>query len=153
MPHSGGKVAGMKKLMTVVGILAVAILSGCASAPKERPVRVMKVMNADGTVGEAVVTEVVSEACELGKAYYNQPNTAQLFHAEGTNVSFSITGATSITMNTAVPPKQIIPREQAWYSGVTDTLKSIAPWVFMGWAVHENAFGSSSKTTTTTTTN
>ncbi len=85
------------------------------------------------------------------KDYYQQPNTAEIINAEGTNITWTISGCTKLVFSTPIPTKSVIPREQTFTDGLFDTFKTIAPWVFMGWAVHDGAFSGGSHTTTTTT--
>lgn len=129
----------MKKKMLRVGVIALAatIAGGCSST------RSASDAAAAGTV--------IDSATELGKAYYNQPNMAKIVEIEGTNMEFHVTGATRFCLSSPVPVKQIIPRENAWYDGVADTLKTYAPWFFMAYWVHEGGFGNDNSRTTTTT--
>jgi len=136
----------MNKLTLSLALLVSVMLSGCAS--QQKPVRTTYC--ADGTVVESTL---IDSATELGQAYYNQPNTAQLINAEGTNITWSITGCTSLVFSVPVPPKQIVPRESSWYNGVADTLKTYAPWFFMAYWVHEGGFGNTTTKTVTTTGN
>ncbi|HPS07327.1 MAG TPA: hypothetical protein PLG22_07330 [Kiritimatiellia bacterium] len=85
---------------------------------------------------------------ELGKAYYSQTNCSEILRVEGTNLTFTVTGATLLSLATPVPPKQIMPRETSWYDATADILKTIAPWVFMGYMFHEADIGSGTKTST-----
>ena len=85
---------------------------------------------------------------ELGKAYYSQTNHAPILEVEGTNLLFSVSGATRLALYTPVPPKQIMPREATWYDSTADVLKTIAPWVFMGYMFHEADIGRGSTVTT-----
>lgn len=84
--------------------------------------------------------------------YYNQPTVAKIMEMTSTNGTGKITieNISTLALYTPVPPKSIIPRDPTWYEGVFDSLKTIAPWVFMGWAIHDGAFGGDSTTTTTT---
>lgn len=92
------------------------------------------------------------DANRWARDYYSQPNCADLITVEGTNVSWKIENATRIVFATPVPQKSIIPRDPTWQEGFFDTLKTVAPWLMMGWMVHDSGgLGQSSTTTTTTT--
>ena len=41
----------------------------------------------------------------------------------------------TFTMNTPVPPKNIIPREPSFWEGAWDTVKTLGPWAFFGYAL------------------
>lgn len=81
------------------------------------------------------------------KEYYGQPNAAEILHVEGTNICLTLSGASSLTLSTPVPTKNMIPKEATWTDGLFDTLKTVAPWVFMGWAIEQGGFGNSSSST------
>jgi len=132
----------MKKLIFIsAACLVLAAGSGCKSS---HPLRTTYA--ADGTVIESTL---VDAATELGEAYYNQANVSQLINAEGTNITWTISGCTKLVFNVPVPPKQIIPREQSWTDSVGETIKTVAPWLFMGYWIHEGGFGNTKTTTTT----
>lgn len=119
----------MKRLMT----LAAACLALAASTL---------------TQGCSTAGNAVDRAAELGKAYYNQPNMAKVFEIEGTNLTLTVSGAKRLCLSTPVPVKQIIPREASWYDATADVLKTVAPWVFMGYLFHSTDLGAASSTTT-----
>ena len=132
----------MKKVMMLAALAAVVgMVAGCASTS---PLKTTYA--ADGTKIEETVIDSLTE---LGKAYYAQPNMAKVIEIEGTNLLFSVSGATRFCLSSPVPPKQIIPRDTSWYSGLVDTMKTIAPWIFMGYLFHEADFGDTITTTTT----
>lgn len=85
--------------------------------------------------------------------FYNQPNNTEIFHVEGTNVVWNISGATKIVVSTPVPMKSVIPRDPTWTESMFDAIKTVAPYAFLGWAVHEGAFGGTGDTTTSTVNN
>ena len=39
------------------------------------------------------------------------------------------------TMGTPVPPKNILPREPTFREGAWDTVKTLGPWAFFGYAL------------------
>ena len=125
----------------VLALAAAAQLTGCASNKTAYK----------GATEEAAASTAIDSVTELGKAYYAQPNVAELFYAEGSNLTFSVTGATRLCLRTPVPAKQIMPREQSWFSATSDVLKTIAPWIFMGYMFHEADFGDSSYSSSSST--
>lgn len=129
----------MKRML--ICACAAAMLAGCQN---DR----LTTTTTYGDTGN-VVTTVADSAAELGKAYYNQPNMAKVIEIEGTNLTFTVEGATRFCLSAPVPPKQIMPRESAWYDGLSDSIKTVAPWIFMGYWISEGGFGNSRTTTTT----
>lgn len=88
--------------------------------------------------------------------YYNQPNVAPIWVIENTNANqvaeFTVKNFTRFEMSTPVPPKSIIPRDPTWYEGIFDTAKTVAPWIMMGWMVHDSGgLGKSTSSSSTTT--
>ena len=59
--------------------------------------------------------------------YYNQPNVAPILHAVGSNVCFTISGATELTLSTAVPPKSIIPRDPGVLDSIGGVIGNVMP--------------------------
>lgn len=120
----------MKRTLTTLAaglaLAAGALLQGCTTAGKD----------------------AADSFEELGKAYYSQTNHAPILEVEGTNLLFSVSGATRLALYTPVPPKQIMPREATWYDSTADVLKTIAPWVFMGYMFHEADIGRGTVNTT-----
>ena len=108
----------MKRMlgMLVVAIAAGMLVGGCAST----------------NVGENS-----GNTNSLAYAYYNQPNTAELLHIVGTNVTLTITGATEITLRTPVPTKNIIPPAPSLWSEGLHALESIVPWLAVGYFGNE----------------
>lgn len=96
--------------------------------------------------------EAAKAAAQIPLAYYGQTNVAEILHIEGTNLTFTVSGATKFVLSTPVPPKSIIPRDVRWYDGLFDSIKSVAPWITMAFMLDHGGFGNS-KTTTTTTNN
>ena len=99
----------MKKLITIAAVLSLVstatLQTGCTTA------------------GSAAV----SDARKLGEAYYKQPNVAEFLRIGGTNLSFTVSGASLVSLGAPVPPKQIIPREESWVHSTADVLKTVAP--------------------------
>lgn len=122
----------MKKLITIAAVLSLVatatLQTGCTTA------------------GSAAV----SDARKLGEAYYKQPNVAEFLRIEGTNLSFTVSGASLVSLGAPVPPKQIIPREESWVHSTADVLKTVAPWIFMGYLFHSTDLGSGSTSSTVT---
>lgn len=136
----------LSKLAIVALMLCEA--AGCQSAKCKTTV------TRYGDTGDVVYETALDSVTELGKAYYAQPNTAKVIEVEGTNLTFSVSGATRFCLSTPVPTKSIMPKDKSWMDSLGDTLKTVAPWFFMAYWVHEGGFGSStSNSSTTTTTN
>lgn len=93
-----------------------------------------------------VSKDKIDSGAKWAKNYYEQPNTAEILHIEGSNVLWTVSGATRITLSTPVPPKSVIPASPRWYDSVADVAKTVAPWFFMAWAVDNGAIGSRSTT-------
>ena len=89
----------------------------------------------------------INAGAKWAEKYYTQPNVAEIFHAEGSNVCVHITGATLLTISTPVPPKSIIPREPSFFEGLWDAVKTCAPYAFMYGIVAQGGIGNSSSTT------
>ena len=89
----------------------------------------------------------IKAGASWAKSYYNQPNMAEVLKISGTNVTWKIENATEIVLSTPVPPKSVIPANPQWYDGLYDTLRTVAPYVFLGWAVSDGGLGSRSSTT------
>lgn len=116
----------MKRKITL-SLLACAViaLSGCSTINKEN----------------------IDAGANWAEKFYDQPNVAEIFRAEGTNMTLTVTGATLVSLSTPVPPKSVIPREPEWYDGLYDTIKTVAPYAFMGWIFTDGGFGSRSTST------
>ena len=67
-------------------------------------------------------------AANQATAYYNQPNNTETMILEGSNVTWTITGASRIVMSTPVPSKSVYPRDASTLSvlleGATDIAKT-----------------------------
>ena len=95
-----------------------------------------------------VTPDNINAGANWAEKYYEQPNVAEVFHIEGTNVTWSVTGATSITMSTPLPTKNVIPQNPGWIAALGDAAKSIAPYFLLGWM-----FGGGHAGATTSTVN
>lgn len=73
------------------------------------------------------------DANKWAESYYNQANTAEILHVEGTNVSITLSGATKLVLSTPVLPKQMMPRDTTWLDSLMDGVKTVAPWVAVGY--------------------
>lgn len=124
----------MKKLMTLtlacLMLASSALQTGCSTASPE-------------------AAKAAQAAAQIPLAYYAQTNVAEILHIEGTNLTFTVSGATKFVLSTPVPPKSIIPRDVSWYDGAFDMLKSVAPWLVFGFMLDNGGFGNSKTTTTT----
>ena len=87
----------------------------------------------------------IKAGASWAKSYYNQPNMAEVLQIRGTNVTWTVSGASEIVLSTPVPTKSVIPQSAQWYDGLYDTLRTVAPYAFMGWMFRDGA--GSSRTT------
>ena len=94
-PVSGG---GVPFSVALLGICLLA--SGCATSAND--------------------VAMAQVAANTAVSYYNQPNTAETMVLEGPNLTWTIQGATKITMTAPIPPKSVYPRDQ----GTLQTLLS-----------------------------
>jgi len=94
-----------------------------------------------------VTPQNIAAGTKWAEKYYDQPNVAEIFHAEGTNVCVHITGATLLTISTPVPAKSIIPREPSFFEGLWDAVKTCAPYAFMYGIFAHGGIGNSTSTT------
>lgn len=105
----------MSRGKTVASAAAIAacalVCAGCLSAP--------------GGAADAAASGMTK--------YYDQDNSAEILHVEGTNVCISLTGATKLVLSTPVPPKNMMPRDPSWLDSLMDGAKSIAPWAVVGY--------------------
>jgi hypothetical protein len=74
-------------------------------------------------------------AADTAQNYYQQPNNATYMEFEGSNVTFSITGASKLVFSGPIPTKSVYPREegalQKVVAGVTDLAK-VAGLTYVG---------------------
>ena len=93
----------------------------------------------------------IAAAGKIAENYYNAPNVAELWVIENTNAnqvcSFEVKNFTRFAMNTPVPPKNIIPREPTFWEGAWDTVKTLGPWAFFGYALGGGGLANHSSTT------
>ncbi len=111
----------MKRTLTLALLACTAmILTGCNTPSKDQ----------------------IKAGSGWAKSYYNQPTVAKIMEMTSTNGTGEVTikNISTLALYTPVPPKSIIPRDPTWTEGFFDTLKTVAPWVFMGWAVSGGAF-------------
>ena len=97
-----------KSIIATLAIIAAGtIVVGCASTPVD--------------------------ANKWANAYYSQASTAEILRIQGTNISITVTGATSIALSTPIQPKQMMPRDPSTWEQVGDVLKTVAPWAVVGY--------------------
>jgi hypothetical protein len=105
-------VVGLVMALIMVGSLM--LVSGCAT-----------------TANDVAMAKI---AADTAANYYAQPNNATYMEFEGSNVTFSITGASKLTFSGPIPTKSIYPREEGTLKtvvdGVTDITKTAALGVF-----------------------
>lgn len=65
--------------------------------------------------------------------YVNQPNNTLVQEVTGTNVSWTITGATRIAFYAPIPAKNMIPRDTSWMDSLGAIIGDVAPWIAMGY--------------------
>jgi len=89
-----------------------------------------------GTSGNVKTGEVSNNIPEM---YYNQPSTASILSVEGptngpgVSMTLTISNATKICLSTPIPPKQMLPRDPNWIESLGDVVKTVAPWVAVGY--------------------
>ena len=81
----------------------------------------------------ATDVEMAKVTSQIPLAYYAQPRTAEIVHAVGSNVTFTISGASELTLSTPVPPASIYPRDQGTIEAIVNGLKDIVPWGVAGY--------------------
>jgi len=105
----------MKSLTRIAGLAIIAAgLAGCSTTPVD--------------------------ANKWAAAYYAQAATAEILRVTGTNITISVTGATSIALSTPIQPKQMLPRDPGTWEQVGDVLKTIAPWGVMAYLGANGAY-------------
>ena len=77
----------MKRMMLVVGLVAVGLCAGCSTAMKK--VDVNKGLD----------------------SYYNQQRSVDLLTLRGTNMTITYTGVTEYKVASILPPMNVLPRE------------------------------------------
>lgn len=102
-------------LIILVAVLPLIVGSGCATSAND--------------------VAMARIAADTAQSYYEQPNNATYMEFEGSNVSFSITGASRLVFSGPIPTKSIYPREEGalskTISGVTDIAK-VAGLTYVG---------------------
>jgi hypothetical protein len=89
-----------------------------------------------GTSGNTKTGEFSNNIPQM---FYGQPNTASILSVEGaTNgpgvcMTLSISNATKICLSTPIPAKQMLPRDPNWIESMGDVVKTVAPWVAVGY--------------------
>jgi hypothetical protein len=81
--------------------------------------------------------EVVNNVPQL---FYNQPNNALMQEVTGSNVSWTITGASRIAFYAPIPPKQMLPRDPTWIDSIMDGVKTVAPWAAVGYLATHGSY-------------
>ncbi len=87
----------------------------------------------------------IKAGSDWAKHYYTQPNMAEVLQVRGSNVTWTVSGASEIVLSTPVPTKSVLPQNPQWYDGLYDTLRTVAPYAFMGWMFRDGV--GSSRTT------
>ena len=88
-------------------------------------------------------------AGKIADSYYNSANVAELWTVTSSNGNGKVTfeNFSTFTMNTPVPPKNIIPREPTFWEGAWDTVKTLGPWAFFGYALGGGGLANHTSTT------
>jgi hypothetical protein len=71
-------------------------------------------------------------AADTASNYYTQPNSATYMEFEGSNVTFSVTGASKLVFSGPIPTKSIYPREEGTLKTVVDGVADITKTAAMG---------------------
>lgn len=92
-------------------------------------------------------------AGKIADSYYNSANVAELWTVTSSNGTGKVTfeNFSTFTMNTPVPPKTIIPREPTFWEGAWDTVKTLGPWAFFGYALGGGGLANHTSTTVNNT--
>ena len=92
----------------------------------------------------------IAAAGKIADSYYNSANVAELWSMTSSNGTGKVTfeNFNTFTMNTPVPPKTIIPREPTFWEGAWDTVKTLGPWAFFGYALGSGGRANHSSSTT-----
>jgi len=98
--------------MVVLGCLMLLFTSGCATTAND--VAMAKI--AAGTASD----------------YYAQPNSATYMEFEGSNVTFSISGASKLVFSGPIPAKSIYPREEGALKTVVEGAQDIVKTATLG---------------------
>jgi len=102
----------------VLGFCLVVTLSGCGTTSPE--------------------TAQMAHLTAMG--YYGQPNTAKVLHVKtgpGGTASLNLSGDAELTLNTPVPPKNIIPRDPGIINKIVDGVTKLGIGYFVGDAFKE----------------
>ncbi len=91
----------------------------------------------------------IAAAGKIADSYYNSANVAELWTVTSSNGTGKVTfeNFSTFTMNTPVPPKNIISREPTFWEGAWDSVKTLGPWAFLYGAVHSGAMGGGTHST------
>ena len=91
----------------------------------------------------------IAAAGKIADSYYNSANVAELWTVTSSNGNGKVTfeNFSTFTMNTPVPPKNIIPREPTFWEGAWDTVKTLGPWAFFGYALGNGGLANHTSTT------
>jgi len=91
----------------------------------------------------------IAAAGKIADSYYNSANVAELWTVTSSNGNGKVTfeNFSTFTMNTPVPPKNIIPREPTFWEGAWDTVKTLGPWAFFGYALGGGGLANHTSTT------
>ena len=103
-----------------------------------------------GAAGCASLNEKqIAAAGKIADSYYNSANVAELWRITSTNNTGRIVfeNFNEFVMNTPVPPKNIIPREPTFWEGAWDTVKTLGPWAFFGYALGGGGLANHTSTT------
>lgn len=99
-------------VMALIMIGGLALCSGCAT-----------------TANDVAMAKI---AADTASNYYQQPNSADYMVMEGTNLEWTIKGATRLVFSGPIPAKSIYPREEGTLKQVLDGAGDIAKTVTLG---------------------
>ena len=94
------------------------------------------VMSGCGTSGNIKTGDITNNIPQM---FYGQPNTANILSVKGaTNgpgvcMTLTISNASEICLSTPIPAKQMLPRDPNWIESMGDVVKTVAPWVAVGY--------------------
>jgi hypothetical protein len=104
-------------------------------------------LGASGCAG--LSAKKIAAAGKIAESYYNSANVAELWRMSSSNNTGRVVfeNFNEFVMNTPVPPKTIIPREPTFWEGAWDTVKTLGPWAFFGYAMGGGGLANHTSTT------
>lgn len=141
--------AAIAAIITLVGVMWSVLVKLSAkpdenTAPRERVIAsgsaallvvlclMIPLLLGSGCATSANDVAMAKIAADTAANYYTQPNNAEYMVMEGTNLEWSIRGASRIVMSGPIPTKSIFPREEGTLKQVLDGATEITKTVALG---------------------